>query len=557
MDSWKELFSPRVLKRGKGYYEAGAVKQIMAAGRRVEAVVGGSEDYKVEIEVQDGEIADIWCSCPYAEDGDYCKHMAAVLYKIEKSRNGNSPDWMEKYYDEKQELEDVILSIPESEVRHILLELAVSNAQLKNRIMIKYTGGITEKQMARLKKEIESIVYEHSDRQGFVSWNHVEDYAAAMVDFLHDNVRCLIEQGYIMEAFELTNIVLIQTENLIIDDSNGDTAWIEDVCREYWEDILERCGEEEKKIMFGWFSEMYSADEMSKNTEGHFLDILINEFRSEDQLRQNLAMLDEKIKKAEDRADSRESWYVEDSYEIEILRRLEIMKDLRYTPEEIQEYRRKYWKFASVRRGQILEYQREGRIEKAIELLEESKKLDEKLPGLVAEYSCRLMELHREMGKMDEYKKELIFFIFQCKPRQMNYVDKLKEICSKEEWEDYRERILTSAWVIRYELMDKEGLHERLLEEILKEGDVYQLDRYEKVLKEKFPEQVRDIYVQHVIRQAEHAANRGRYMELVRYLQKIAEYPGGEKMEKEIAEEWKTKYRRRFAMMEELRKANL
>ncbi len=555
MDSWKALFSPRVLKRGKGCYEAGAVKQVMAAGRGVEAVVEGSEDYKVEIEVQDGEMVDIWCSCPYAEDGDRCKHMAAVLYKIERGNKGDSPDWMEKYYGEKQELKDVILSIPENEVRDFLFEMAVSNAQVKNFIMIRYAGGITERQMLRLKKEIKNIADAHSDCHGLVERNQVGDYAAAIVDFLHDNVRGMIEQGFTAEAFELTNAVLIQTENAVIDHSNGDITWIGDVCYEYWEDILGYCGKEEKKKMFDWFSEMYAAGEMSNETDCFFLDILVNKFSDEEQLSQTLAKLDEKI----EQSDCRGSGSADHTFEIKILRRLEIMGDLRYTELERLEYRRRYWNFASVRRGQIAVYQRDRRIEEAIELLEESKKLDEKLPGLVEEYSRKLIELYHDMGKIDEYKKELTFFIFKCNPRQMDYVDKLKEICSKEEWQDYREKILKceSGRAIRYELMDKEGFHERLLEEILKEGNAYQLDRYEEVLKDKFPEQVRDGYVQYVEQQAEHTALRSRYIELIRYLKKIEEYPEGEEIAKKIIAEWKEKYYKRYAMMDELRKAGL
>ncbi len=559
MDRWKALFSPRVLKRGKGCYEAGAVKQIMAAGRGVEAVVEGSEDYKVEIEVQDGEMVNMWCSCPYAEDGDYCKHMAAVLYKIEKSNKDDSTDWMDKYYGEKQMLKEVILSLSENEVRDTLLEIAVSNAQIKNYIMIKYTGGITEKQMRCLKREIESIADAHLDCHGFVNEEQAGDYAETIIEFLHDNVRGMMEQGFTAEAFELINAVLLQTEKLAIDHSSGDIMWIGDVCYEYWEDILEQCGKEEKKKMFDWFSDMYAAGEMSNETECHFLDILMNAFGDEDQLRQTLAILDEKIEQAQGQSDCRGSCCDDCTFETKILRRLDIMGDLLYTELERLEYRRRYWNFASVRRGQMEVYQRNGRIEEEIELLEESKKLDEKLPGLVEEYSRKLIELYHDMGKMNEYKKELIFYIFNCKPRQLDYVDKLKEMCSKEEWEDYREKILASesGEAIRHELMNKESLHERLLEEILKEGDAYQLDKYEEVFKDRFPEQMRDGYIQYVERQVEHTANRVRYMELIRYLKKIENYPDGEEKAKEIVAEWKEKYRRRFALMGELRKAKL
>ena len=41
----------------------------------------GSDDYEVEISINNGEVTDLYCSCPCALDGRNCKHMAAVLYE--------------------------------------------------------------------------------------------------------------------------------------------------------------------------------------------------------------------------------------------------------------------------------------------------------------------------------------------------------------------------------------------------------------------------------------------------------------------------------------------
>jgi len=47
-----------------------------------QAVVQGTEQYNVNI-VSDGEIAgEMFCSCPNARNGGYCKHMAAVLLEL-------------------------------------------------------------------------------------------------------------------------------------------------------------------------------------------------------------------------------------------------------------------------------------------------------------------------------------------------------------------------------------------------------------------------------------------------------------------------------------------
>lgn len=78
---WKKLFATHILERGYDYYLENAVENIDISEDIIRADVIGSEDYEVEISVNNGEVTDMYCSCPYALDGRNCKHMAAVLYE--------------------------------------------------------------------------------------------------------------------------------------------------------------------------------------------------------------------------------------------------------------------------------------------------------------------------------------------------------------------------------------------------------------------------------------------------------------------------------------------
>ena len=77
------------------------------------------------------------------------------------------------------------------------------------------------------------------------------------------------------------------------------------------------------------------------------------------------------------------------------------------------------------------------------------------------------------------------------------------------------------------------------LEEIASGGSVYDFDQYEAVLKKRFPEQVRNLYIAYVKNQAEQVSDRKSYKSLVSYLKKINKYPGGKEMTHEIASEWR------------------
>lgn len=79
---WEKYFDENILKRGEGYYQKGKVVDFQADGRKRTATVIGNEEYSVSVEFdRDGSIIDMQCNCPYAENGEYCKHMAAVLYR--------------------------------------------------------------------------------------------------------------------------------------------------------------------------------------------------------------------------------------------------------------------------------------------------------------------------------------------------------------------------------------------------------------------------------------------------------------------------------------------
>lgn len=81
---WKKYFSQTMLQRGRSYYDAERVKGFRKEGNTYSALVMGRRGYAVEIRLRNEELLWAECSCPYAQEGHYCKHMAALFYKIEE-----------------------------------------------------------------------------------------------------------------------------------------------------------------------------------------------------------------------------------------------------------------------------------------------------------------------------------------------------------------------------------------------------------------------------------------------------------------------------------------
>jgi uncharacterized Zn finger protein len=77
----RALANAKSFARGQEYYREGAVSDVTRRGNRVTAEVEGSELYEVTVILDDGEVDEAQCTCPYDWDG-YCKHVVAVLLKL-------------------------------------------------------------------------------------------------------------------------------------------------------------------------------------------------------------------------------------------------------------------------------------------------------------------------------------------------------------------------------------------------------------------------------------------------------------------------------------------
>ena len=83
--SWKRYFSTSSLDRGFEYYRRERVRGLSHRKGVYKAFIIGSAVYHAEIKIINNNIKHMRCSCPHFEDGNYCKHLAAMLYAIEEN----------------------------------------------------------------------------------------------------------------------------------------------------------------------------------------------------------------------------------------------------------------------------------------------------------------------------------------------------------------------------------------------------------------------------------------------------------------------------------------
>lgn len=83
---WKNLFGENILRGGQEYVDSGAVHNISEQNGIITGDVTGLEEFHVRIKASNDSVEEIVCSCPFAQTGAKCKHMAAVLIAWEANR---------------------------------------------------------------------------------------------------------------------------------------------------------------------------------------------------------------------------------------------------------------------------------------------------------------------------------------------------------------------------------------------------------------------------------------------------------------------------------------
>lgn len=237
---WQQLFQNRILERGLDYYNRDLVADLHVSKDRIEATVCGSYNYDVEIDRGAGKITDMSCNCPYASDGNYCKHMAAVLFCVEnEAENDISKDEtataIESKIDPSRE-ESVVEQVKKADetiVRNFLVNILENDEKLWNRFRNTLFCKVSPADMERYKNQINGIFRKHTGRQSFIDYHSAWAFVSELEEFLYEDIQGIVNNKQYQEAFELTNYIFIKVGNQDIDiymelkSLYSDEEWVE------------------------------------------------------------------------------------------------------------------------------------------------------------------------------------------------------------------------------------------------------------------------------------------------------------------------------------------
>ncbi|MDE7046240.1 MAG: SWIM zinc finger family protein, partial [Acetatifactor sp.] len=517
---WKKLFAAHILERGYDYYCDNAVENMDVTADSIKADVTGTEDYEVEISLRNGEVSDMYCSCPYAENGNSCKHMAAVLYEWSEAESEDEdpglfgkPSNIEEYQKKVTAIEKLVQEADIAVVRSYLVSVLNENEKLLIRFKGIVDKQVTEEDVERYIAQVDNIAELYLGRNRFISYREADGFISELEDILDEDVQRMMDNADYMSAFGLMNHIFAVIGNVDMDDSDGGTGMLADRIYQFWLELLTKVDVDEKKEMFCWFTEHLDGS-IIDYLEEYIEQIIMEEFSEQEYEPLKKQFIEDMIKRSDLKDSDWSRSYHTGKWAV---RFLGITEKQENAHAQIEEFCRKYWHNSEVRKYYIDHCLKYRDYPQALKALDESISMDKSYRGLIAEYSRKKKEIYLLQGDKDAYTEQLWKLVLEDDAGNPEVYKELKNQYTLKEWEYKREELFEKlpGYASVDQLYKEEKLYDRLLDLVMQSSGLFLLQQYEDDLKKIYPEQLLQKYRTEVNNMAAYAGDRKKYQQLV------------------------------------------
>ena len=502
---WKDKFQKHILERGYNYtYNVNNVKK---SGNHVEACVSGTKDYLVKVDLDDYSMS---CTCPYFERAN-CKHIAALLYYLENEERED----FNTLFESSDDIEELFSTVSVDDRLNFLLDLLFEDRKLSNRFRLEFSKEIERDYYV---EKLSNILFE-------------DDFDFDLSDFIKNDMEYLFD----LKEYDLLITLLKSSTEAVLEEMSFDDYYMG--CNFYtFESILTKLIKTpvRNKVfeMINWqltfYRDIYGMDSL--------IDFYAETFTQKDELKEKIVVIDKILDK---------SSVYEDKF---VIMKIDTMKSLSMSLDEINDFRNKYFNLREVRQQFIDEAVECENYDLAIELVKKELNNDN---GILfkKDYDNQLKELYLKVNDKDNYKKQLEDILFNDYPDIDHYIEYKKLFTNwNEEREEFFEKIDNNRFL--NQCYKHEKLYDRL---VLNLTDKYDLAEYKDILKDKYPSELLDAYLNIVNNLVLKSGRRKHYRNIVKLLKEMNTIDGGDVIVNRLVEDWNVRYKRRTAMLEELK----
>ena len=552
IDDFDDCLDPVILKRGREYYLEGRVSRLKQTAAGWTAVVEGTHDYLVEVELEpNGFLRYSSCDCPY-EGGEYCKHQAAVFYAMRAGVATDGSGGQKPMATGRGEsLEKVLADMQPQQMMDIILELADQYEEIRRTLLLKY--GAHKDEIKACQESMRAYIRE-AKRGGFIDRRRAA-HAVKGVDLTLDKALQREEQGNYMLALGMGLAALATAVDMLqfCDDSDGwvGTA-INDALGVIDEVVRVAAGcmdlAEQKKMLTKLIKES-----RHKRYIGWWdwpIDLLGSciYLCADKGLRTIVETELGRLLEAQGDDSLGSSDYGVSQVKMLQLKMLELFED----PNRAEEFIAANMQYSDFRQKAIENALRKKDYEQVVQLCRAGEEVDRGLPGLVMRWRKYRYHAHEEQGDVDNQRELARGFVYAG---EFHYYPKLKELYPPSQWPGILAAILTEFEKRSYlpdvyvQILIEENLVEHLLR-YCQRNPAAILKLYEYLLPDYLNE-TRALFQAHIDRAAREADQRSKYKQVCAMI-KTYKKACGELAARSMITELCRSYPRRPAFLDEL-----
>ena len=555
LDEFEQLIDEKILKRGLSYFKGEAITDFVEVSTgEYEAIVSGTEEYTVQLEISNNIITEHNCDCPY-DMGSICKHVVAVIFHLQQDElELNQPNFIipkkKKTKSVSQQVKELLTEISHKELIDFVQENSKKDKKFRNYFLASF-GHLSQNQSKEFyQKQIHSILQSAAGRDGWIGWSDMKYVVNTTESFLENAEKYLANNNFENVFFISTALLEEMTEAFQYgDDSNGDLGYFvesamqllskltyQKLSKVLKDEIFEYCiSSFNQKLFKGWdwhLGMLHVACELiEKESDADiilsYLDTINGEYEQE-------------------RAQS---------FKLDLLKKFKDEK-------EVEKYIIKHISNSSIRKEEIEKAFIAKNFKRAKKLSKDGIKCDEKdKPGLAKDWYDWLLKIalvQNDTIKIIEYSR---FRLINNFGGTQNYYQILKDNVEDENWHPFLENIIkevtpknrwTYTELIR-KIYIKEEWWDRLFIMLKQNLSMENIQQNEKYLAKDYSSELIEMYSERVINYVEKFVGRNHYQTACKYLRRMKKL-GGKTKVNELIEEFRKQYPQRRALMDELNK---
>lgn len=596
LDNFEAIVPFKILMRGQEYYELGAVSDLEeASSGEWTATVDGTRSYTVEISLEGDKVDSWYCDCPY--DGGICKHVVATLFAIRDNSEKVSRSVFSKMSvleddgDEEMDveesvdlerIEDTVLYSPvdvdiqqclsfikPQELSRFICEYASMNQEFKTALLDRFiTKELSKTSKDKdYRKEIQKI-FENSFQSKKSRYHNRYDDFSRDWETVFSQLDTFLEKADFflkLESLDDTIAIALQTLRSIGENYDDELLYDDDISAS---DYCEQAGDLILKVVrhpkttqqqkTGILQELCQITGISIYHDYDIYDVddLMMQINLSIQSADKALELIDKL--LEERKDSY------DLYQL-VLRKVDMLLGQK-EQEKADDTIRQYLYLSEIREMEVKKLMEREQYDEAVRLLDEGIELSKKeeYDGTTGKWLKLKLKIFERTNRTSEVI-DTCRLLFISGREQLEYYHKLKTLIPKEQWKVFLDEMMKEVPFNGYFSFDRNVEAEIYVEEKEDErlfhllssagfGQLEALMQYAHHLKNSHSEQLIDMYISILIDYAERNIGRKYYEQIARALLCMQELNGGKVAVKQLVEDFRTIYKRRSAMMEELRR---